>query len=180
VRRPADLDCADECPGQPGQAEGHKQKVGAQQHGAVVWAKEIVLRETAAGESAPGVWVGDCIAALAVAMSPAGKDTTICGVAVGPLVRTLARGRRIAAARAATQTAFRWLAGPVRINRQVSAATAAVSGICQRELSKKVSRERLIVSMLFLPRARQQLLNLREFLRGQVSSFHQVQHQAIG
>src|ERR1035437_1818057 len=90
----------------------------------------------------------------------------------------LASGSRTAAVRAATQTACRWLAGPRRMKRQISAATAAARGICHRELSKKVSRERLIVSILYLPWVLQQLLNLREFLRGQVTGFHQVQYEA--
>ena len=89
-------------------------------------------------------------------------------------------GARAAAISAATHTACRWLAGPWRIARQTSAATPAASGICQRELSKKVSRERLIVSILLFLRVLQQFLNLREFLRGQLTGFHQVQHQAIG
>jgi hypothetical protein len=80
----------------------------------------------------------------------------------------------------ATQTIFRWLAGPLRINLHASAATPAISGTCQTELSKKVSRERLIGSIVFLQPARQQCLNLREFLRGQMSGFYQVQHQAVG
>ena len=41
-----------------------------------------------------------------------GNETTIRGGAAGSLVRTLASGSRIAVARAATQTACRWRAGP--------------------------------------------------------------------
>jgi hypothetical protein len=56
-------------------------------------------------------------------------------------VRTLASGSRTAANNAATQTVFRWLAGPLRINLHASAATTTISGICQTELTKKVSKE---------------------------------------
>src|SRR6266851_5039307 len=124
---------------------------------AVVSATGIVL-EASSGETASGALLARLGADSTAASRPA-SDASNCGVAVSSPLRRLARGSRIAAARAATQTAFRWFAGPLRMNRQASAATAAATGTCQSELSKKVTRDRLIVSMLFLPRALQQLLN---------------------
>src|ERR1017187_159921 len=153
-------------------------RIQAPNRRATVVSAKAMLLEAGATEGA-GARAGRGPADFAPAMSGDGNETAYCGAAFGAPVRTLARGSRSAAARAATQTACRWIAGPLRINRQASAATAAARGICQRELSRKVSRERLIVSMLFLPWALQQLLNLRELLRGQVPGFHQVQHQAI-
>src|ERR1700751_4972495 len=87
----------------------------------------------------------------------------------------------MAASKASTQTAGRGMAGPFRTHAHARAATAAANGICQRELSRKVSRERLIVSMWFLTGLTlDQFLNLRQFLRGQVTGFDQAQHKAVG
>src|SRR6476620_2560948 len=144
---------------------------------AVVAAKEMV-RDGGAAERGGCACEDRWTPGLAAVVSA--KEAENCGVGSGGPLRTLASGSRAAATSAATQTACRWLVGPRRMKRQTSAATAAASGICHSEFRMKVSREPLIVSILFLLRVLQQLLNLREFLRSQVTGFHQVQHQAIG
>ena len=92
----------------------------------------------------------------------------------------LATGSRTAATSAATQTACRCVAGLLRRSRQADAATAAISVVCQKELSKKVSSERLIVSIWFLVGLLQELLNLPEFLGRHAARLYKVQHEAIG
>src|SRR5450432_995898 len=172
-----------------------KRRYAPMRNRAVVWAKDTV-REAEAGAAGAGAAAGLPGVAVAGARSRAVKGMASCGPAVVSPGRRLARGSRVAATKAATQTACRWLAGPSPINRQARAATAAARGICQSELSKNVSRLRLIVSMWFLvskwfpismwfpdgflKRALDQFLNLGQSLRGQVTGFDQVQHQTIG
>src|SRR5207342_1369597 len=104
-------------------------------------------------------WAGRWTPGFAATTSA--SEAEKCGVGSGGPLRTLASGSTAPATSAATQTACRWLVGPRRMKRQTSAATAAASGICHSEFRMKVSRERLIVSILFLPWVLQQLLNLR-------------------
>src|SRR5258708_7303411 len=102
---------------------------------AVVWANEMVRESGGAGVDGAGA--DRCAVDFAVAAIPCAREASNCVVAAASRLRTLDRGSRIAAARAATQTACRWPEGPRRMNRQTSAATAAANGICQREFSKK-------------------------------------------
>jgi hypothetical protein len=71
------------------------------------------------------------------------------------------KGSKSAANRAATHSACLCHAGPRRMRRQPSAATAAASGTCHSAFTRKVSRMRLIVSMFFLLGVFQKLLNFR-------------------
>jgi len=91
----------------------------------------VVFRE---GEGAPR-WGG---AATVKATEVLRREVTV-------LVLTI--GNAADAIRATTQTACRWLAGPWRSSQAAKAATPAMTGICQRELSRNVKRYQLIVSM---------------------------------
>src|SRR5579863_8967076 len=101
-------------------------------------------------------------AAAAAARARSAEGTAARSDGLSPARRRLAIGSSSDAARAATQTACRCDAGPCRMRRQASAATAAMRGTCHTALSRNVRMNRLIVSMKFLlPRFLQQLLNLR-------------------
>ena len=62
-------------------------------------------------------------------------------------VLVLTIGNAADAIRATTHTACRWLGGPWRSSQAARAATHAMTGICQSELSRNVRRYQLIVSM---------------------------------
>ena len=66
-------------------------------------------------------------------------------------VLVLTSGNAMDAIRATTQTTCRWLAGPRRNSQAAIAATQAMTGICQSELSTNVSRYQLILSMFISP-----------------------------
>ena len=137
MRGPADLERAHGCPGQPGETEEDKQKPGAQQDGRRGLGdgdgagsrrrKNRARRWRRRARRGPVRQPLPCVA----------SEGSNCGVAVGSTWRTLASGSRIAAARAATQTACRWLAGPLRMNRQASAATRGG----QRNLPEGIEQE---------------------------------------
>ena len=91
----------------------------------------VVFRE---GEGSPNCGGGGAVKAIEVMR---------CEVTV--LVLTI--GNAADAIRATTQTACRWLAGPWRSSQAARAATQAMTGICQSELSRNVTRYQLIVSM---------------------------------
>ena len=78
----------------------------------MVAAKEMV-REGGAGEAIGTACAGRWIPGFALEVST--SEAANCGVGAGAPLRRLASGSKAAAARAATQTACRWLAGPRRM-----------------------------------------------------------------
>src|SRR5947199_3293642 len=85
-----------------------------------VFAASDTVREAGAGRAAVGGRVrgcGDCTSAVSASVAE------YCTPGVEAAGRMLAIGSKTDATNAATQTIWRWNAGPLRINRQANAAT---------------------------------------------------------